>query len=809
MAGPDVRGFGGVGGRLRRRWAAGFVSAVPAGPVQGVEQSGGSVQALARPASSQGFEDSVLFGGSGSGQTDGEQTDGDGSDGERSDGGESGGGGVGGRSVGLPCSSGSVVDQSLPLLVGDCVALWGFVSVKTPRVRMVSIRTRGPDPNGPAGTTRELEPATADLMEQAERIASLMPIPALSYELRSYNRIVEPPPKDLKLLLLDLLAARSNDGDTSAYLGVMLGSTGGGRAGSIPSNVAVWYTSGTEATASTGYARNRGSHEFGHVIGEHHAAYEDILGEKPGASMLTICSALRSAGDDAVPFPYIDVLRNPATRWPAPTAAFLGPMTGLESDDSRIWGFDTRFVDGPHAGLAVVDPADVDSVMSYCSGDPGSQHRWVDAFYHRRFRDAVNRINWDLGPDPSSAGNPAANPLAAFFGYVTSAADGTVAEVKVLPVFTFTPAAPAAAAAAGDYLLELLDGEGEVLRSVSFDAQLALADAGGSGEEPASSELWAVHVVDPPDYASYRIWRGSRQLVQVERSDAAPTVAISSPGAGRSMTGDTVEFTWSGSDADGDDLSYLVQYSTDGGGSYETIAVDYESTALSVKRSSLAGSSRARIRVVASDGARSATAQSAVFTVADNPPEVMVQSPSEGTVYGGLRSIILDAAAYDREDGSLDGSSVSWSSDIDGVIHAGAGAVIDTGDLSEGIHVLTATATDSSALSASASVTVTVRATNDPPAANDDVAHVPRGAAVVDVAANDTDPDTDIDAHSVTVVAPAALGEAPDPGASLLRGGAVPYTGTVAGYDALVYEICDLAGQCATAELTVVVLDDP
>ena len=417
----------------------------------------------------------------------------------------------------------------------ECSAELHFVSVKTPRVRMVGIRTRDPSGTPP----EELEPTGADLVEQAERIASLMPIPELQYELRSYNRIVEPPPAGLAPLLLELLAARSNDGDTSAYLGVMLGSTGGGRAGSIPSNVAVWYTSGTEATGSTGPARNRGSHEFGHIIGERHAAYEDMLDEDndPDTLMLTICSGidtleLGSAGDDAVPFPYIDVLRNAATRWPAPTAAFLGPMTGLESDDSKIWGFDTRFVDGPPARLAVVDPAEVDSVMSYCRGVPGSQRRWVDAFYHRRFMDAVNTINWSLGPDPGSSGNPAANPLAAFFGYVTSAADGTVAEVKVLPVFTFTPTAPAATTPAGDYRLELLDSGGEVLRSVSFDAQPALADVGGRGEEPASLELWAVHVADPPDYASYRIWRGSRQIVQVERSNTAPTVAIASPEPG-------------------------------------------------------------------------------------------------------------------------------------------------------------------------------------------------------------------------------------------------------------------------------------
>ena len=263
-------------------------------------------------------------------------------------------------------------------------------------------------------------------------------------------------------------------------------------------------------------------------------------------------------------------------------------MTGSETDDSKIWGFDTRFVDGSHPRLAVVNPEDVNSVMSYCSGDPGSQRRWVDRFYHGRFIDSVNGINWDLGPDLRPEGNPPANPLAAFFGYVTSAADGTVTKVSTLPVFTYVATAVPVTTIVGEYRLELLDSVGEVLRAVPFDAQFAVVDAGESGAAQTVSELWAVQVADPPEYASYRIRRGSQQLVQADRSAAAPTVAITAPVAGQVFSGDTVQFSWSGSDTDGDDLSYLVQYSIDGGNSYETVAVGHQSSALS-PRPRLAG----------------------------------------------------------------------------------------------------------------------------------------------------------------------------------------------------------------------------
>ena len=154
-------------------------------------------------------------------------------------------------------------------------------------------------------------------------------------------------------------------------------------------------------------------------------------------------------------------------------------------------------------------------------------------------------------------------------------------------------------------------------------------------------------------------------------------------------------FLWSGSDADGDALSYVVEYSDDGGASYETIAIDLKTTTLTVDRASLVGSTTARVKVTASDGTRIASAESAVFTVDQNAPEVFIHSPAANSI-GGPEALILDATAYDTEDGRLDPSAIQWASGTDGNLGTGGHVVVYPEDLTPGLQWLTATVTDSS-----------------------------------------------------------------------------------------------------------------
>ncbi len=597
-----------------------------------------------------------------------------------------------------------------------CEAGLTFIHVKQPRVRIVRVNT-----NADASDETDDALTNSELEEQALRIKSLMPIPGLHYELRSLVHVIDRPwsTDGFISLLSVLLSARANDSKTSVYLGVMAGSTPekpagadpnearvAGRAGDILSNMAAWYTDGIDGRDTLGHARNRGPHEFGHVIGAYHAAYPESLGSD---RMLTVCSnPVQPAGsrkDHGIEeYPYIN----------SDDDAELGPMG---DDDTEVWGFDTRFIrENINDSLAVINPHEVFSIMSYCTGQ--GQGRWIDKYHHAKFIELINKINWYEGPDQSTEGNPPLNRHTAIFsGYITVAAD-SASQVTVLPTLTVQSAGVSMSPQSGDYLLELLDEDGNVVRSVPFDTYTPVADVDENAGVSPVSEIWVVQVDDPPDYASYRISEtGGRfprgtgpgaltEIVEVVRSATDPAVVVAEPTAGQVFDGDVLTFSWAGSDLDGDDLSYMVQYSADGGANYETIAVDYESSSLVVDRDFVAGSATARVRVTVSDGTRSATAESPVFTVALKPPEVFIHSPADGDGSGGFDSLILDSTAYDPEDGSLDSSAIQWSSDIDGNLGSGGLVVMTTDDLTAGSHVLAATATDSSGATGSATVTV-------------------------------------------------------------------------------------------------------
>lgn len=151
-----------------------------------------------------------------------------------------------------------------------CKADLSFRHVKQPRVRMVGIEVTG----------RSL-PTRDILEEQALRIESVMPIAKLDYSIDFLTTVIDPAPDKPGLIQLvkDLLTARASDGNASVYLGVISGtpaSSTAGLAGGTPYNSAAWYTSRIEAEDQVGIGRNRGVHEFGHVIGEHHAGYDHV-----------------------------------------------------------------------------------------------------------------------------------------------------------------------------------------------------------------------------------------------------------------------------------------------------------------------------------------------------------------------------------------------------------------------------------------------------------------------------------------------------------------------------------------------------
>ncbi len=92
---------------------------------------------------------------------------------------------------------------------------------------------------------------------------------------------------------------------------------------------------------------------------------------------------------------------------------------------------------------------------------------------------------------------------------------------------------------------------------------------------------------------------------------------------------------------------------------------------------------------------------------------------------------------------------------------------------------------------------------NQPPVANDDTASLDEDTStVIDVAANDTDPDGNLDPSTVSIVVPPANGTLTNHG-----NGTVTYTPNpnFSGTDSFTYQICDTDGACDQAVVSITV----
>ncbi|HJR93561.1 MAG TPA: Ig-like domain-containing protein [Acidimicrobiia bacterium] len=115
------------------------------------------------------------------------------------------------------------------------------------------------------------------------------------------------------------------------------------------------------------------------------------------------------------------------------------------------------------------------------------------------------------------------------------------------------------------------------------------------------------------------------------------------------------------------------------------------------------------------------------------------------------------------------------------------------------------TACDPSGACSSAVLTLVLRPGQRPPNAVDDSVRTNRaGRATINVLANDTDPDHDLDPRSVTIVSPPRHGTA-----VVLRSGHIHFEANsgFSGTDSFAYRVCDDTGMCDRATVTVRVPD--
>jgi Ca2+-binding RTX toxin-like protein len=580
----------------------------------------------------------------------------------------------GGTSVRCSEQAGPVAD--------DCSATVTFDTQPVPEIRYVGVPYDD-------GTGTILEPTTLQLAEQAFRMESVFPVRSIDFSLRSliFDSFDSQPTVDEVNNRLEvqrfLEVCWSIFGCDRLYYGVMLGD-GPGKANGIPGTVASSYNSGSDNRNDAGFFRNVGGHEIGHTLGLHHAVRVGTTSGNCG----------EGSASDAPGHPNYGTITGSQGSVEAPLMGVLG------DPETEVWGVDTRFFRNNVNDLAIVDPNETGALMGYCwVGSP--QDVWVSDFEWDLLRDGIND---QFDPLVASAEPATTGRHLVVSGGVDLGGDEPVGRLDpVQEVDGEVPVPPT-----GDYAIQLLDGSGSIVTEVSFEPNLNTTRPGPNQTEPPPTASFVVPVpIDGVDYASIEVVVDGVSIASRTASANAPTVATVAPAAGAAETGDDVTFEWTGSDTDGDDLTYSLRYSTDGGSTWEVLGLGLVDTSLTVPRSSLAGSTNAVFNVIASDGASTASATSEAFTVADSGPTVIIESPSDGArFYSGVQSIRLEARVLDNEDGSS--VAVEWATDLDGPIASGADATVRADQLTEGTHVLTATATDSAGGQSVSTVTIEV-----------------------------------------------------------------------------------------------------
>ncbi len=323
--------------------------------------------------------------------------------------------------------------------------------------------------------------------------------------------------------------------------------------------------------------------------------------------------------------------------------------------------------------------------------------RWVSPF-------TTLQMPSPTGPLRFGASSP--NPVEGDFWSVSGTTESDA--VTFDPLFVLETE-ESATAGAGSFRIEIQAGGGESLFTRFFTPAQAVPSL------PPGVEFED----RPPSFGELiPVQQGAARIVVIDGSDQeigaidlggeAPVVSISPIGGVSGVAGaeSALEVNWSVEDADSDEHTYRVDYSPDGGETWQSQGMGLTESGLGMDPGMLAGSDDALIRVLASDGVNTGMVVSESFGVAKKLPTAEITALESNTSHRVHELVWLQGFAFDYDDGFLEDGAVMWSSSRDGAL--GTGTSLPVYDLSEGTHTITMTAEDSDGNQVSDSINVTV-----------------------------------------------------------------------------------------------------
>ena len=409
------------------------------------------------------------------------------------------------------------------------------------------------------------------------------------------------------------------------------------------------------------YADWYAAHEIGHTLGRGHPA----SGNTTAHSCRTYDAG--SGTDAGFPWSYAQIGQDDNTE-------------GFDAGDASL-----------HINQAVYPGTSWHDVMSYCN------NQWLSDYTYKAMYDYMiahpTQTAQDAAPARVQSPRVSGDFLAVYGEIVSGTNTASLNRVRHLSSIAEIPDLTP-----GAYAIRLMDASNNPLAEYAFTPQ---------GSDDAPNQLHFTQVVT---YAA-----GTRQVRIVRRADNQvlttadisanpPTLsAVALQGAPNPVTG-TVTLGWTASDADGDALSFDIYYSKDGGNTLQPLRMNVSDTSTQIDTARLGGGP-AILRVIANDGANTAQADTASFTVAAKPPQPHIDTPASGLHihYGQL--VNFSGEAEDFQDGGVADAGLVWTTQH-GTL--GTGALVSSQDLPVGTNTITLTAQNSLGLSASTTITVVV-----------------------------------------------------------------------------------------------------
>jgi len=379
-------------------------------------------------------------------------------------------------------------------------------------------------------------------------------------------------------------------------------------------------------------------HEIAHTLGRYHTSYPK--------------------DDNSYPYP----------------SGYISPE---DSGDKAFYGFhiSTKEIYGPTTR---------DLMCGNCS------HAWPSDYTYEALHDEIIKR---FGPSGVALRMPkgASSPALLISGFITP-----TQEIGYIDsVYEFNTSTAISITASGSYTLRLEDADNNVLADYPFELDSGVECPTVCSE---NNQTGIFALVVPSNSQTSRISLLHRPTVLYSKTASAnpPQVNVVYPNGGEVLSGTSTTLSWSASDLDGDNLKYVIQYSSDGGTTWQTLATSWVSTTYKLDLSAIAGTAQGMLRVLASDGFHTTQDQSnGTFQVAKHAPQVIIQRPENNSLYIGNQTMILEGQAFDNEDDRLTDAAFSWSSSLNGNLGSGRSLALGASALTEGTQTITLTVRDS------------------------------------------------------------------------------------------------------------------